>query len=141
MVARRIELICGVLGGLLGLAALGTALFVPSTMICYGSAQATPVPGCHAINLLQAEGLGNLAFAITLFGGLSLGILLFTVFHVQSRRVLALVILWGCTVLLIGATALGLLSIGLLFVPADVLALVASSVGSVEAGSPTPVQV
>jgi hypothetical protein len=141
MRARRIARITGVLSGMLGLAALGTALFAPLNMVCYSG---TPSPlhgGCQPISLVQQQGLSSLAFAITLFGGLSLGILLFSLWHSLTQSILALVLLWACTVLLFGATVLALLSIGLLFVPALVLALVSSIVSTVAPRQRVPAHV
>lgn len=131
MVSRRIELICGVLGGVLGLAALGVGLFVPSGLTCSSGTSGYPRGGCSHISVVQAQGLASLVPAIALFGGLSLCLLLFALWHVRSGSVAALVLLWVCTVALFGATVLALLSIGVLFVPADALALTASIAGTV----------
>lgn len=79
------------------------------------------------------QGLASLSFAITLFGGLSLGVIVFAVWHSLARSLPALVLLWVCTALLYGATLLAILSIGVLFVPADALALVASIMGIIAA--------
>jgi hypothetical protein len=131
MWARRVELIAGVLGGALGLLALGTALFAPLGMQCVDSTTPGGESGCFPVSLVQVEGLADLSFAITLFGLLSVGIALFTLWHVLTHSVAALVLLWVCTVLLYFATLLGALSIGLFFLPADVLALIASIAGTV----------
>jgi hypothetical protein len=137
MRTRRLERIGGVLGGMLGLTALGAALFAPLGTTCIDTTNPGMGAGCHPTSVLQIEGLANLAFAITLFGGLSLGVLLFAVWHSVDQRLAALVLLWGCTVLLWGATLLAALSIGVLFLPADALALVASIAGTVAASQRT----
>jgi hypothetical protein len=114
------------------LAALGTALFAPLGMVCYSGTTPSPIQGgCHPISAVQQQGLASLSLAIALFGGLSLGILLFAVWHSQTGNLLALVLLWVCTVLLLGSMVLALLSIGVLFVPAVVLALVSSIAATV----------
>jgi hypothetical protein len=138
MRTRRLERICGVLGGVLGLIALGVALFAPLGTTCIDTTIPGMGAGCHATSLVQIESLSNLAFAITLFGVLSLGILLFAVWHSVNRSLAALVLLWVCTVLLWGATLLAALSIGVFFLPADALALVASIAGTVAATQRIP---
>jgi hypothetical protein len=137
MWSRRIELVCAVLSGAFGLAALGVGLFAPLGIQCSGPPGPSNTGGCLRVSLVQVQGLGSLSFAITLFGGLSVGIVLFAVWHGLSRQVPALVLLWTCTGLLYLATLLAMLSIGLLFLPADALALVAGVAGSV-AQSATP---
>ncbi len=141
MRTRRLELICGVLGGVLGLAALGVALFAPLNLLCYATTLSMPPPGCFRVSQVQEQGLASLAFAIALFGGLSLGIALFALWHSLARSLPALILLWGCTALLWGATLLALLSIGVLLVPADALALTASIAGTVAAGQRVPAHV
>jgi hypothetical protein len=132
MRSRRIELVCGLLGGVLSLAALGVTLFVPSDLICSSGTASSPRGGCVSVSLVQQTGLAGQLAPIALFGGVSLGIILFTLWHTRSRSPLALVLLWGCTVLLIVATLLSLRNVtspGVLFLPADALALVASLAG------------
>jgi hypothetical protein len=127
---RRLELLGGVLGGILGLTALSYALFAPLGKECIGSS----VPGrpstCHATSLLQAQGLASLSFTIVLFGGLSLGLALGAVGHSLRRHAMLLTLLWVCTMLLLAASLLALLSIGVFFMPAAILALLTSIVGT-----------
>jgi hypothetical protein len=140
MRSQRVELVCGVLGGALGLAALGVGLFAPLSLRCY--AAQPPIPGgCFRVSQVEVQGLASLTFAIALFGGLSLGIAVFAAWHSLARQLPALILLWVCTALLWGATALALLSIGVLFVPADLLALVASVMGTVAARRRVPAHV
>lgn len=141
MRTRRLELICGVLSGALGLAALGVGLFAPLGTECIDTTAPGSQAGCFPVSQVQVQGLASLAFAITLFGGLSLGIALFALWHSLAPSLPALILLWVCTVLLWGATLLALLSIGVLFVPADVLALVACIAGTVAAGQRVPAHV
>ena len=141
MWTRRIELVGGVLGGALGLAALGVGLFAPLSTRRIDTPAPGSQAGCFPVSQVQVQGLASLAFAITLFGGLSLGIALFAVWHSLGRSLPALILLCACTALLCAATLLALLSIGVLFVPADALALVASVAGTVAAGQRIPAHV
>lgn len=141
MGSRRVELVCGVLGGVLGLAALGVALFAPLSTECIDTTGPSGQAGCFSVSQVQVQGLASLTFAITLFGGLSLGIAVFALWHSLARSLPALVLLWVCMALLWGVTVLALFSIGALFVPADVLALVASIAGTVAAGQRIPAHV
>jgi hypothetical protein len=103
MRSRRLELVCGVLGGALGLVALGVALFAPLGTECIDTTAPGSQSGCFPVSQVQVQGLGSLAFAITLFGGLSLGIILFALWHSLARSLPALVLLWMCTALLCGS--------------------------------------
>lgn len=141
MWSRRVELICGALGGTLGLVALGVALLAPVGTRCVSTTVTPGVSGCTRVNLVEMQGLESLSFAIILFGGLSLGVLLFAVGHALVRSLPLLVLLWVCAILLWVATVLALLSIGLFFVPADLLAIAASIAGTVAAGRRLPAQV
>lgn len=135
---RRLELFGGVLGGALGLAALGFALFAPLGEQCSNSSTLGNQSTCTAISLAQAQGLASLSFAITLFGGLSLGVAIFAVCHSLLKRPMLLILLWLCTALLCFATLLAMLSIGVFFVPADILALLASITGTLASQQPAP---
>jgi hypothetical protein len=133
MWSQRIELICGLLSGAFGLAALGVTLFAPSDLICGATPGSSPRGGCVGVSLAQQTGLASQALPIALFGGMSLGILVFTLWQSRSRSLLALVLLWGCAALL---TFLTLRTVsnagspGVLFIPAAALALVASIAGT-----------
>jgi hypothetical protein len=141
MWSRRVELVCGVLGGTLGLVALGVALFAPLGMRCVTTTVSPGVSGCSHVSLVEMQGLAGLSFAILIFSGPSLGVLLFSVWHNLTREGSLLVLLWASTILLWFATVLGLLSIGLFFVPADALALAASIAGTVAARRRLPARV
>jgi hypothetical protein len=138
MWSRRVELVCGVLAGVLGLSALGIGLFAPLGTECVDTTAPGSQSSCFHASQVQMQGLLSLSFAITLFGGLALGIALFAAWHSLTRSLPALIVLWGCTVLLYFATLLALLSIGVLLVPADVFALAASIAGTVAARQPSP---
>jgi hypothetical protein len=88
---------------------------------------------------LQVQPLDMLWFAITVFGVPSLGILLFSIWHSLSRSVAALILLSASTLMLMIWTVLGGFSIGLFFIPADLLALTAVIAGIVAAGQRAPV--
>jgi hypothetical protein len=141
METRRIELVCGVLGGALGLVALGVGLFAPLDMECTSLAN-QPGPGdCVRMSVVQSQGIASLQFVIALIAGLSLGILLFATWHSLARSLIALVLLWVCTVLLCFLTLIAIFSIGIFFVPADALALAASIIGIVVAQRRMPAHV
>ncbi|HEY7779174.1 MAG TPA: hypothetical protein VIC85_03075 [Ktedonobacterales bacterium] len=131
MRARRVELVCGVLGGVLGLAALAVALFAPLTRTCVGGAAGHSRDGCFYVSAVQQYGLASQSLGIAVFSGLSLGIILFTLWHVRSQRLPALILLWACAILLSYLSLLGLDSVGLVFVPANLLAYAASIAGTV----------
>ena len=135
---RRLELLAGALGGALGLAALGYALFAPLGEQCSGSSTLGERTICAPVSLAQAQGLASLSFAIMLFGGLSLGVAIFAVCHSLLQRPMLLILLWVCTALLCFATLLGFLTVGVFFVPADALALLASISGTMASRQPTP---
>ena len=135
---RRLELLGGVLGGALGLAALGFALLAPLGEQCSGSSTLGERTICAPVSLAQAQGLASLSFAIMLFGGLSLGVAIFAVCHSLLQRPMLLILLWVCTALLCFATLLGFLTVGVFFVPADALALLASISGTMASRQPTP---
>ena len=135
---RRLELLAGVLGGALGLAALGYALFAPLGEQCTNSSTQGNQSICSPVSLAQAQGLASLSFAITLFGGLSLGVAVFAVCHSLLQRPTLLILLWVCTALLCFATLLGFLTVGVFFVPADALALLASISGTMASQQPVP---
>lgn len=131
MRSRRVELICGVLGGALGLVALGVVLFAPLTRTCVGGAATHARDGCFYVSAAQQYGLASQAPGIAVFGGLSLGIILFTLWHVRSPRLPALMLLWVCALLLSYLISLGLDSVGLVFMPANALAYAASIAGTI----------
>lgn len=131
MRSQRLELISGVLAGVLGLAALGVALFAPLGTRCVTTTTSPNASGCSPVSLVQMQSLDSLSFAILLFGGLSLAILLITLAHSLTRSLPLFILLWVFTGLLWFATLLGALSIGLFFVPADILALVAAIAGTI----------
>jgi hypothetical protein len=137
MILRRIELVCGVLGGLLGLAALAVGLFAPMGTSCT-SLGTTPVDSCRSVSVVENQGLASLWLAIALFGGLSLAVLIFSLWHSLAPNLPLLILLWLAVGSLCVVTILALLSIGILFLPGDALAVTAAIVGTVAATQPTP---
>jgi hypothetical protein len=118
--SRRIELVCGLLAGVLGPLTLGLALFLPSGVTSTGMHE----------SLVEVEGLANLSGAILLFGTLLLGIAVFAALHSLTGVSRWLTLLWVWVVLLDGAMFLAFLTIGLYFVPTLALALAAAIAGS-----------
>lgn len=78
---------------------------------------------------------GVLLFAAPLFG-----IILFAVWHSRTRSLASLVFLWVCAVMVCVLSVLALTSIGVYFLPADLLALVAAIAGFVAAQRRVPAQ-
>jgi len=134
---NRIELLCGVLAGTLGLAALAAGLFVPLGTSC-NSAGPTPVDSCTNVSVVEMQGLASLWLAIALFGGLSLAILLFSLWHSLAPNLPVLILLWISAGLLCLLTIVAILSIGILFVPADALAITAAILGTSAGTRPRP---
>lgn len=151
MESRRTEFHFGALCGAFGLALLGVWLFEPFSSKC------NPATGyCVPASLWQVHGLASLLFPITAMGGLSLGIVVFALWHSLARRLLALILLWVCTALLwvaCVATVLALPSISALIaldggialfgllVLVPVVALVTSIAGTVAARQRVPAHV
>jgi hypothetical protein len=120
---RRIELVCGVLGGLLGLAALAVSLFAPLGTECTDT--------CQSVSLVEMQGLGSFWIVIALFGVLSLAVVIFSLWHSLSSKPILLSSLWVAAALLCALTIIViLLDFGILFIPADALALTAAILGS-----------
>jgi hypothetical protein len=128
---QRIELVCGVLGGALGFAVLGLALFAPLNMICGAGTGPRVRGGCVFMSSIQSEGLANLWLPVALFAVPLLGIILFVIWHSRTPTLPVLVPLWVCTLMVCVVSVLARTSIGTYFVPADVLALAAVITGSI----------
>jgi hypothetical protein len=135
---RRVELICGVLGGALGLAALAIGLFAPLGTSCASAGPTSPVDTCTNVSQVQIQGLASLWLAISLFGGLSLAVLIFSLWHSLAPNLAVLILQWISVGLLCAATLLALLSIGILFLPADALAVTAVILGTIASTQSTP---
>jgi hypothetical protein len=137
---QRIELTCGVLGGALGFAVLGLAVFAPLNMICSagtGSIQG----GCVKESAIQSQGLANLWLPVLLFAVPLLGIILFVIWHSRNQTLPVLLPLWVCTIMVCVLSVLARTSIGIYFVPADVLALAGAIIGSMATLQPSPARV
>jgi hypothetical protein len=150
MESRRIEMACGVLGGALGFIAIGIALFAPVWQwYC------DRIPGQSSCNLdvtgiqyaVRVRQEGVLLFYTIWIAVPSLGIVLLAIWHSRTRSLLALFLLWVCTLLLGAQTVFSItasgapLDVGGFLVPACVLALGASIVGTVAAQQRVPAQV
>jgi hypothetical protein len=136
--SRRVEVICGVAAGVLGLVALGVALFAPLGTI-QRSCTATLSPegvtrmdcstaGVTHVSIAQVQGLASLTPVIALIGAILIGIAVFACWHSTGGGSLAL--LWVSTALLCAAMVLTILSIGIVFAPSALLALIAAITGS-----------
>ena len=134
---RRIELVCGVLGGLLGLAALAAGLFAPLGTSCT-SVAGSSVDRCTSVSVAQNQGLASLWFAIALFSGLSIAVMIFSLWHSLAPSLPLLILLWVSVGLLCLMTIAALLSIGILFLPGDALAITAAILGSRVGTQSTP---
>jgi hypothetical protein len=136
-VAQWLEVIGGVAAGLLGLAASAYLLTAPNQGMSGSSCDAQGV--CQAIftgspSPLVADPVGTLFLAIAplaYFGLLALS----AVRHSHTRAPVWRAWLWGISLALLVFSLLGALSIGLLFLPSALLALLAavSSLGSARA--------
>jgi hypothetical protein len=87
---------------------------------------------------VQNQGLASLWFAIALFGGLSLAVVIFSLWHSLAPNLPLLIILWVSVGLLCLVTIAALLSIGILFLPGDALAITAAILGSRATAQLTP---
>ena len=132
--SRRIEAICGVAAGALGLLALGVALFAPlgTTSGCTTSLSPDGVTQADcsttSMSLVQVQGLVSLLPAIILFAVPLIGIAAFALLHSLGRG--SLVLLWISVAVLWVAMFLAILSIGIFFAPSALLALFAAITGS-----------
>jgi hypothetical protein len=141
MALRRIELVCGVVGGLLGFVVLGLALFAPLNMICSTGTEPSIGGSCVRMNGIQSQGLTDLWLPVLLFAVPLFGIILFAVWHSRDRSMPVLLPLWVCTVMTCVLSVLARTSIGLYFVPADLLALAAAIMGFVATLKRSPAHV
>jgi hypothetical protein len=132
--SRRIEAVCGVAAGALGLVALGVALFAPlgtmSGCVTSLSPDGATRTDCSttSVSIVQAQGLVSLLPAIILFAAPVIGIAVFAVRHSVGRG--SLVPLWIGVAVLYVAMVLAILSIGIFFAPSALLALLAAITGS-----------
>jgi hypothetical protein len=138
---RRIELVCGALGGVLGFVVLGLVLFAPLNMICSAGTEPSIRGGCVRMSGVQSQGLANLWLPVLLFAVPFFGVILFAVWRSRSRSMTSLVVLWVCAVAVSVLSVLALTSIGVYFIPADLLSLAAAIVGTVAAQRRVPAQV
>ena len=135
--SRRIEAICGVAAGALGLVALGVALFAPlgTQSGCTTSLSPDGVTrtdcSTTSVSVVQAQGLVSLLPAIILFAAPLIGIAVFALMHSLERG--SLILLWISVALLGVATVLAILSIGIFFAPSALMALLAAIAGSLPA--------
>jgi hypothetical protein len=75
---------------------------------------------------------------VLLFAVPLLGIILFVIWHSRNRTLPVLLPLWVCTIMVCVLSVLARTSIGIYFVPADLLALAAAIIGSIAALQSSP---
>jgi hypothetical protein len=132
--SRRIEAICGVAAGALGVITLGAVLFAPLGTQSRCSSALSPdgvtQTDCSttSMSIVQAQGLEILLPAIILFAAPLIGIAVFALLHSLGRG--GLVLLWISVAALCVAMVLAILSIGIFFAPSALLALLAAITGS-----------
>jgi len=133
--SRRIEAICGVAAGALGLIALGVALFAPlgtqsgcTTTLSSDGVTQTDCSTATPISIAQAQGLASLIPVIVAFSAIFIGIAVFALLHSARRG--SIVFVWISAALLWGAVLVSILSIGIFFAPSALLALVAAIFGA-----------
>jgi hypothetical protein len=128
-VAPAMEMVCGVAAGLLGAAASAYLLTAPNqsmseSTICDGQGN------CHEVfsgspSPLLADPVGTVLLAVVPLG--FFGLLAYSaVQHSRTRVLVWRGWLWGTSLLLVVFSILGMLSIGLFFLPSAVLALCAA---------------
>ncbi|HEX6777030.1 MAG TPA: hypothetical protein VF099_02460, partial [Ktedonobacterales bacterium] len=141
-VARQVEILGGVAASLLGLAASAYLLTAPNQSMS-GNTSCNAQGVCQEIitgspSPLLADPLGTLLTAILPLA--FFGLLAFSfVRHSQTGASIWRAWMWGMSLLLVAFSILGMLSIGLFFVPSALLALLAaicSSFGPTHAVEP-----
>lgn len=134
--ARRVELVAGVLAALLGTAGLAYALFGPTATV--ETRTAGPDGGRvieHRTESLAEQGLepvtaGFMAAALLVMLGVGAGAYV----HARRGRPLGQRLMWLCTAILLPAAFLTGFSVGLFFLPAALAALAASVAGATAGG-------
>jgi hypothetical protein len=115
---RRLEVVCGLVAGLYGVALSGVLTLV--IRATGASSCSLPIDTCIA-------GMNSITFMfLVLFTALSLGVMLGALAHGRSQRAGALGVLLLCTVVLAMEAFLAMFSIGVLFAPAVLAGVVAS---------------
>jgi hypothetical protein len=115
---RRLEAIFGVIAGLYGVA---------FTVVATAFIRATSAAPCGEPNTACVSGINSITLTfLVLVGALSLGVMLGALAHGRWQRAGALGVLLLCTVVLAMEAMLAVLSIGVLFAPAVLAAVVAS---------------
>jgi hypothetical protein len=150
---RALEATCGGLAAILGGGGLAVALFA-NIMVSVGSTVVTRVPLCVPSPCVQASiapiprqtithssiaagGItGGLEVFVIVVSAVLVAIAVGAVFHGLTSRLPWLVLLCSATGVLLLGTLLSGFSIGLFFVPADVLAIAAVALGLAQAAPP-----
>lgn len=123
--ARRIELTCGLLAGLLGVLGMAYATFGPTYRNSAGG----------TATLLQVNGPGALV-PVLLLTALAAAVALGAYMHAWRRNNSGLILLWGGAVLVALARVIAGFSIGVFLQPTAVLGLIAAVSGSLAGTHP-----
>ena len=125
---RRSELIAGVVAALLGVLGLGYALLGPTGS--YSRSEVSRTGGSTTTTgtttLLEWQGIPP--FMIIMFV-LVIGVAVTAYLHSRHQTRLALALLWGLSLLVVGGTLLSMFSIGVFLMPAALFALLAAFFG------------
>ena len=127
-IVRRIELVCGVLAGIAGLAGVWVFFYLPIGEQCSSNSGSEV---CSPISYVAANGAGSAVPYWLVFGAFCLIVVLGAVFHSLSGRGAWSGALWTGAALLLASCIFGGFSIGLFLVPGALLALVAAILSSV----------
>jgi hypothetical protein len=124
--SRWIECICGLIACVFGFIMLSIQFFGPFVAYQTSSLNGSSVSGTTS----YAQIAGGVAPILLLFGLPLLGVALGATLHAAWSSIVARMILWISTILLILLAALALLSIGPWLFPSVILALIASSLAT-----------
>ena len=119
---RWIELVCGLLCGILGLLALVMAFFGPGISYQGSSSSGTTFSGVTS----YAQARGDVLPYFVLFGIPLVGVALGAALHTWRRSSAGRILLWVSTAILLLLVVLAILSIGAFFVPSLALAFITS---------------
>jgi hypothetical protein len=124
---RRAELICGIIGGTLGLVGLFAAFFAP--LGTEGGTNCTDA-GCtsytRAVSYAGSQGVASVIPYLIIFGLPMVGVAAGAVLHASRGSSFARGVLVFCTLLLGVFTVLGALSVGIFLLPVTALAVAAT---------------
>lgn len=134
---RRIEFTSGLATSVFGLLGWAYAAFGPTYRyvgsVISSNGRTTTVSGPTSVVQKGLDPPGVVFFSVMLLVVVSFAVVAY--WHSQRRGKAALMILWACTSLLWISVGLGAASIGVLLLPAALLAMITSVTGSLEGRS------